>query len=259
MSANSYAVPRFNGKVALITGGASGIGRATAFRLAEEGASIIIADRNVEWGNKVMVKILESGGSGFFQKVDLADTESIKQMGSAVAKKVSALHVLVNCAGISVGGGDVETFGLEHWDLGTAVNLRAPALVVQALLPLMKRGCGAIVNISSDGGLRGRGGSWIYDATKAGLISLTKSMAVEFNPYGIRVNAVAPGMTVTEFHFGNHPDPEAKKKELENMQTDYCIMGRFGRPEEIAAAILFLASDDASYITGTTLCVMVGA
>jgi NAD(P)-dependent dehydrogenase (short-subunit alcohol dehydrogenase family) len=247
---------RFEGRTALVTGGAAGMGRATAFRLAEEGARVVVADRDVEGGNRVAEAVRDRGGSALFEEVDLADPGSIGRLGAEVAGKVEALHVLVNCAGIAVATGRVEDFRLEDWDLGTAVNLRAPALVTQALLPLMKGRTGAaVVNVSSDGAFRGRAGIWIYDATKAGLCSLTKSMAVELNQYGIRVNAIAPGWTVTEFHFGRHPEPEARKRELEELKTDYCLMGRLARPEEIAAAIAFLASDDASYVTGTTLCV----
>jgi NAD(P)-dependent dehydrogenase (short-subunit alcohol dehydrogenase family) len=119
---------------------------------------------------------------------------------------------------------------------------------------LMKGTEGAnIINITSDGAFRARSGKWVYDATKAGLASLTRTMAFEFWPYGIRVNAVAPGWSVTEMHYAKHPDSEARKRELESMDTDYCIMRRLGRPKEIANAILFLASGEASYITATTL------
>ena len=117
----------------------------------------------------------------------------------------------------------------------------------------MKTNGGAIVNISSEGAFRARSDHWVYDASKAGLLSLTRSMAVEFNDYGIRVNAVAPGWTVTEMHFGDADEPEEKRQELLSRENGGCLMNRLGRPEEIAAAIAFLCSADASYITGTTL------
>ena len=144
---------------------------------------------------------------------------------------------------------------IQDWEPLVNINLRACALVAQAVLPLLKIEGGSIINVSSDGGLRGRAGSFIYDATKAALIQMSKSMACEFAQYGIRANAIAPGWAVTEFHFGNAPDPLARKKELEELDTDYCLMRRLARPEEIASAIAFLTSDDASYVTGTCLCV----
>jgi NAD(P)-dependent dehydrogenase (short-subunit alcohol dehydrogenase family) len=245
---------RFKGRIALVTGGASGIGCSTVFRLAEEGAQVIVADCNAERGRRVTDLVGERGGTALFQEVDLADETSIARLGVEVAQKVPCLDVLVNSAGIGRSG-TIESTSHEDWDLQVAVNLRAPALVTKALLPLMKKRGGAIVNLSSDGAFCGRGGCWVYDATKAGICALTRSMAVELFPHGIRANAVAPAGVVTEMHFGKAPDPEARKKELEEMDTgpSYCIMRRWGRPEEIAAAIAFLASAEASYITGTTL------
>jgi 3-oxoacyl-[acyl-carrier protein] reductase len=125
--------------------------------------------------------------------------------------------------------------------------------MTQVLLPLLKKEGAAIVNLSSEGGFLGRPGQWVYDAIKAGLVSATKTMAYEFVDYGIRVNAVAPGWIVTEMHFAKHPDPQARKKELEETEITSCIMKRRAQPEEVASAIAFLLSDDASYITGTTL------
>lgn len=125
--------------------------------------------------------------------------------------------------------------------------------MTQVLLPLLKKESGAIVNISSEGGFMGRPRQVVYDAIKVGLVSVTKTMAQEFVDYGIRVNAIAPRSVVTEMHFGNAPDPQACKKELESTPSTSCIMkGRCG-PEEIASVITFLLSDDASYMTGTTV------
>jgi NAD(P)-dependent dehydrogenase (short-subunit alcohol dehydrogenase family) len=250
----AYNASRFEGKVALIAGGASGIGRATAERLAGEGAQVIIADRDADRGAQAIADINASGGSAFLMKVDLADEASIESLGAEVSAQFPALHVLVNGA-VGPGGGKIETGDWRaNWELGTAVSLKAAALTAEVLLPLMKVDGAAIVNISSDGALRGRPNIWIYDAMKAALISLTKTMACEFVSYGVRANAILPGWTVTEMHFGKHSDPEARKREMETMDTDYCLMRRLARPGEIAAAIAFLSSDDASYVTGTILC-----
>jgi NAD(P)-dependent dehydrogenase (short-subunit alcohol dehydrogenase family) len=117
----------------------------------------------------------------------------------------------------------------------------------------MKKEGGSIVNISSEGAFRAQANRWVYDATKAGVWSLTRGMAVEFFSYAIRANCVVPGWIVTEMHFASAPDPQARKLELENLEDKACIMRRLGRPEEIANAIAFLASDEASFITATTL------
>jgi NAD(P)-dependent dehydrogenase (short-subunit alcohol dehydrogenase family) len=253
MTTNQYGMARFVNKVALITGGASGIGRATAVRLATEGARVIIVDRDVEQGTQTASRINQEGGAAVFMEVDLADDKAIEAMATTVAEQFTALHILVNNAAVLRRGRIEGGEWLSSWEPGVTIGLRAWALVTQMLLPLLKKEGGAIINTSSEAGFRGRPGLWVYDAVKAGLVSLTKTMAYEFVEYGIRVNAVAPGWVVTEMHFSQHPDPEARKKELESMKIESCLLGRLAQPEEIAAAITFLASGDASYITGTTL------
>ncbi|MFC1713490.1 SDR family NAD(P)-dependent oxidoreductase [Candidatus Poribacteria bacterium] len=244
---------RFEDKTALVTGGASGIGAATAIKLATEGAQVIVVDRNVEKGTQVLSQIHELGETAFFQEVDLTDEASIALCADAVVDRVSALHVLVNNAGISRSSA-IEDVNSKDWEIMVPVNLYAPVLMTRALLPLMKKEGGAIVNISSSGPFRPRAGKWVYDVTKVGIWTLTRTMAVEFSPYGIRVNTVAPGWTVTEMHFAEASEPEERKRELEGIRSkNICVMGRLGRPEEIANAIAFLASDEASFITATTL------
>lgn len=244
---------RLAGKIALITGAASGIGRATAKRLASEGATVIIADRNVDGGSAVFDQITESGGDAYFLEVDLASDDQIEDFARRVEARFAALHILVNNAFVNIRGFIETKEWRENWEPGVAIGLKAPALLTELLLPLMKKDGASIINISSDGGFRGRPGMWVYDAMKAAIVSFTKSAATEFVHYGVRVNAVAPGWIVTEIHTINHPDPEARMKELAEMDTDHNIMRRLGTPEEIAAGIAFLASDEASFITGTTL------
>jgi 3-oxoacyl-[acyl-carrier protein] reductase len=253
MTTNPYGMTRFENKVALITGGASGIGRATALRLAAEGARIIIADNNGDLANQVVAQIAHGGGAATFIETDLADDQAIKATGRAVADQFSALHILVNNAAILRTGLIEDGEWLANWEPETRIGLKGWVLMTQVLLPLLKQEGGAIVNLSSEGGFLGRPRQVVYDAIKAALVSVTKTMAYEFVDYGIRVNAVAPGWIVTEMHFGHHPDPEARKKELESTPITSCIMKRRARPEEVAAAIAFLLSEDASYITGTTL------
>lgn len=253
MSANPYAMYRFAGKAALVSGGASGIGRATAIRLAAEGAHVFIADLNKEMADQAVAEIRAAGGGAAHVDVDLADDASVEGCARAVAEEVSALHILVNNAAI-LRQGRIEDGGwIENWEIETRIGLRGWVMMTQLLLPLLKREGGAIVNLSSEGGYLGRPGMWVYDAIKAGVVSTTKTMAQEFTKYGIRVNAVAPGWIVTEMHFAGDPDPAARKKELEETPISSCLMQRRAAPEEVAGAIAFLLSDDASYITGTTL------
>ncbi len=253
MQTNPWGTIRFTDKIALITGGASGIGRATADRLAVEGAHVIIADNDPEMANRAVTEIQETGGKALFVEVDLADDESVVAAARTVAKKFSALHVLVNNAAIARSGTIEDGAWIPNWQPETAIGLRGWVLITQHLLPLLKQEGAAIVNLSSEGGFLGRPGGWVYDAIKSALVSLTKTMAYEFVEYGIRVNAIAPGWIVTEMHFGKAPDPAARKKELEETPINSCIMKRRAGPEEIASAIAFLLSDDASYITGQTL------
>jgi len=250
---NPYGMTRFTNKVALITGGASGIGRATALRLAAEGAHVIIVDKNGSMGQQTVAQIEQAGGDGNFIEVNLADDEAVKAAAAAVAEQFPALHILVNNAAVLRVGTIEDGAWLANWEIETRIGLRGWVLMTQVLLPLLKKEGGAIVNLSSEGGFLGRPRQVVYDAIKAALVSVTKTMAQEFVDYGIRVNAVAPGWIVTEMHFGNAPDPAARKWELELTPITSCIMKRRAGPQEVASAIAFLVSEDASYITGTTL------
>ncbi len=253
MQTDPYGMTRFTGKVALVTGGASGIGRATARRLAAEGAQVIIVDSNTETGEQTVDGISAEGGTAIFLHADLADDQSIEALARTVTERFTALQLLVNNAAIHRVGKIEDGGWLNNWDIETRIGLRGWILLTQHLLPLLSHSGGAIVNVSSEAGFVGRPGQVVYDAIKAAIVSATKTMAQEFADAGIRVNAVAPGWTVTEMHFDRHPDPAARKLELESMSITSCVMKRLAQPREIAGAIAFLLSDDASYITGTTL------
>lgn len=245
---------RFENRTAVITGGASGFGRATAFRIASEGGEIIVVDKNAKMGSEVVANIATKGGRATFIEADLSKPEGIVDMATAISKMTDAVHVLVNNAGIGQYS-SLEEIDPEHWEPILSINMKSVLEVTIRLLPLLKKARASIVNVSSDGGVKGRPGSPIYDLTKAAVNSLSKTMAAGYAKYGIRANAIAPGWAVTEFHFGRAEDPAKEKKRLEELETDSCVMRRLGRPEEIAAAIAFLGSDDASYVTGIVLCV----
>ena len=167
MQTNPWGTIRFTDKVALITGGASGIGRATANRLAAEGAHVIIADKNVDMANQAVSEIQDAGGKALFVEIDLADDESVQAAAQEVAEKFSALHILVNNAAIARGGKIEDGGWIPNWEPETAIGLRGWVVITQHLLPLLKQEGAAIVNLSSEGGYLGRPGGWVYDAIKS--------------------------------------------------------------------------------------------
>jgi NAD(P)-dependent dehydrogenase (short-subunit alcohol dehydrogenase family) len=241
-----------SGKTILVTGGASGIGAATAKKAAARGAEVLIADKDLARGQQVVDVICDAGGRATLEAVDLTDEDSIAAMGRRVVERWGALHGLVNNAGI-LRFTPLDTFKAADWDQLMTTNLKSAALVTVNLLPALKQaGAAAIVNISSDGGFVARATLLAYDISKGGMCVMTRSMAAELVKHGIRVNTVAPGFIVTEMHYAAAADPAARKRELEEI-NNVGLMGRLGRPEEIASAICFLLSDDASYITATTL------
>ncbi len=233
-----------------------GIGAATARRLADDGARVIIVDRDEDFAGELVQQIADKGGRAEFHRADLSDPDQISSMADEVMETFEALHGLVNNAGITrrVRIEDMKPGVWEPlWESVINLNLRAPLLCTHALLPALIRGPGHIVNLSSMGGYMARAEESVYDASKAALSSYTRSMASEFASHGIRVNAVAPGAIITEMHIGTGPGCHEKRKEFEEYEFELALLRRWGRPEEIASVITFLLSDDASYITGTTI------
>jgi 2-hydroxycyclohexanecarboxyl-CoA dehydrogenase len=239
---------RLEGKTAFVTGGASGIGAATARRLAAEGARIAIGDLNEDGARAVAGEL-----DGFACSLDVTDTASVR---AGVAEAVDALgdiDVLVNNAGTDRFSFFVNS-DEDLWDFVLGVNLRGVLAVTHAVLPQMQeRRTGAIVNVSSEAGRVGSQGSAVYSAAKAGVIGFTKAIARESARYRVRCNAVAPGPIETPL-LNSAPQVLGEIGErLKQGMVNATVMGRSGEPEEVAAAIAFLAGDDASYVTGQTL------
>lgn len=241
---------RLKDKVALITGGAAGIGKATAVRYAEEGAQVVICDVNEELGQAAATEI----GADFY-KVNVADRQDVQKWVDAVVEKYGRIDILVNNAGVlrdgqlvKVKDGELTGFMSEaDFDLVISVNLKGVFNCTQAVAPVMiKQGSGVILNATSIVGLDGNFGQTNYVATKAGVIGMTKVWARELGRYGIRVNAVAPGFTLTEMV------QQMPEKILDGMKARTPLR-RLGQPRDIANAYLFLASDEASFISGETL------
>ncbi|MBI2053158.1 MAG: 3-oxoacyl-ACP reductase FabG [Candidatus Sungbacteria bacterium] len=242
-------VLRLKGKVALITGSSTGIGRATALACAAEGARVVVnCARTIEQGRAVAAEIKSAGGEAIFIQADVSREADVKKMFAAVAKKWRGVDILVNNAGIARQSTLAELTPPAFMHT-LAVNLLGPFLCIKYAAPYMrKQKSGAIVNVASIRGLdvASRKDLIDYSASKAGVINLTISLAKELGPDGIRVNAVAPG--ITESELVKRLNAEAKGKAVAGT-----IFKRMAQPEEIAGVILFLASDDASYITGETI------
>jgi NAD(P)-dependent dehydrogenase (short-subunit alcohol dehydrogenase family) len=240
-------VGSLQGRRILVTGGASGIGAATCRRAALEGAQIIVVDRDVSRGEDLAGEL-----NGDFFEMDLTDRGNVRAVGAHIVADHAELHGLVNNAGISRPSSFRELDD-ANWNIQLELMLSAPAFLTQALLPSLLAGKASIVNISSEGAFRPRAALHPYDAAKAGVAALARSLAAELGPDGIRVNSVAPGWVASEMHFGTGRDAEKRKRELLSQENPNAIMNRLARPEEIAAAVVFLLSDDASYITASCL------
>ena len=245
---------RLAGRAAIVTGAAGGIGRAIAERCAAEGAAVLIADVQRDAGEAAATAIRSAGGQAEFAATDVTSEADVRAMVDAAVARFGRLDILVNNAGI---GRFVPFEQLEpgEWDRIFAVNLRAAYLACRAAVPHLKRsGHGAILNLSSQSGLQGQAMNEAYCASKAGVILFTRSLARELAPDGIRVNCVCPGGTDT-------PLLRSFSRSIKSADSAPARppLGRFARPEEIASTILFLASDDASYVTGVALPVDGGA
>lgn len=239
---------RLEGKIALVTGGVGGIGTATCERLSAEGARVAVADLDADRARDLAARI-----DGVGVQMDVRDTVSVGQAVTAAEAELGPIGILVNNAGIA--DDDFFTRTTEaQWDRVIAVNLRGVLAVTHAILPGMNgRGGGSIVNVASEAGRVGSQLSTVYSATKAGVIGFTKALAKESARYHVRVNAVAPGPIDTDMlKVAPEALGELGERFVQGM-VDSTAMGRPGRPEEVAAAIAFLAGEDASFVTGETI------
>ena len=241
---------RFAGKVALVTGATSGIGQACAIAFATAGAKVACVGRKEDALREVATRIRKVDTEALTLRADLSSSAEAERVVSETIKTFGGIDVLVNAAG-HISSGTVENTSLEAWDDMMNVNVRAAFQLMQKSLPSLLERRGNIVNVSSVTGLRAFPGVLAYCVSKAALDQLTRCASLELAAQGVRVNAVNPGVVVTEIHKRGGMTDEAYEAFLEHSKTTHPI-GRTGRPEEIAALVLFLASDEASWITGAT-------
>ncbi len=244
---------RFNEQVALITGAASGIGRATAMRLAEEGARVALVDRNAELLTEVERQLPASAQAMSFP-LDVSDEAAVEACASAVIGRFGKVDVLCNIAGVACGREIATEQNMDTWRKVLDVNLLGTVHFTKyAARDMQKRNKGAVVNAASVAGIRSGAGGNAYSASKAAVINFTQTAACDLGEWNIRVNAICPGLVETGM---TQPIFDlAREKGKEEKLGERCELRRYGRPEELAAVFAFLASDDASFITGQALAV----
>ena len=240
---------QFTGKVALITGGTSGIGRATAIAFAKQGAVVVIAGRREAEGAESLTLVQKAGGQGLFVRVDVNDESEIEAMVAKTLERFGRLDFAFNNAGVGGLGRATMTATADIYDRIMNINVRGVFFSMKHQIPaILQSGGGAIVNNASVLGLRPSASSPIYSASKAAVVGLTKSAALEFAPKGLRINAICPAIIETDM---------TEQLRGEEQTRAYLLslhpVGRFGQSEEVAASVLYLCSPEASFITGVAL------
>lgn len=243
---------RLAGKVTIITGAASGIGRAAAILFTKEGSAVVLADMQADALQETLNMVIEAGGRGVARKTDVSNEAEVKELIDTALSNFGRIDVVCNNAGITGQMNALEEQNGENWLQVYGVNVLGAVYTTKHVAKHMQaRRSGAIVNTASVAGIRSGAGGNAYSASKAALINFTQTSACDLGGFNVRVNAVCPGlietgMTKSVFDY-------AREKGKEEKLGNRCELRRYGRPEEIAAAILFLASDEASYITGQAL------
>jgi NAD(P)-dependent dehydrogenase (short-subunit alcohol dehydrogenase family) len=238
----------YKGKVALITGASSGIGRATAVLLARKGLNLALVSRNEKVLEEVRLEIAEPGAEVLIIPADLTREDQTAACVTATVNHFERLDILINAAGI-IGSGSIETTSLDEWDRMLGINLRSLFHITQLAIPYLTKTRGAVVNVSSVTGTRAFPNILAYCVSKAGVDQMTRCAALELAEKGIRVNAVNPGVVRTQLHRRSGMDEKAYQAFLEHSKTTHPL-GRVGQPEEVAELIWFLASPRSNWITG---------
>jgi NAD(P)-dependent dehydrogenase (short-subunit alcohol dehydrogenase family) len=234
-------------KVAVITGAASGIGRATALLFAREGARVVVADWDKSGGSRIAEEIVEAGGEAVFVRTDVSQADDVRSLINAAVEAYGRLDVLFNNAGVEGELVPTADCSLENWDRVISINLKGVFLGMKYAIPhMVSNGGGTIINNASVAGVVGFAGLPAYCASKGGVIQLTKAAALEYAKAGLRVNAICPGIIATPMVERVLGDSEEMKKTFEALEP----VGRFGTPEEVARLALFLATEDSSFCTG---------
>jgi NAD(P)-dependent dehydrogenase (short-subunit alcohol dehydrogenase family) len=240
---------QFEGKVALVTGAGSGIGRATALAFAREGARVVVADVSAVGGEETTRQIKDAGGEALFVPADVARASDVEALVNTVVASYGRLDYAHNNAGIATSGVPLHELEEEVWDQVLAVNLKGVWLCMKyEIRRMLRQGGGVIVNTASVAGLRGFPGNTAYGASKHGVVGLTRIAALNYAHEGIRVNAVCPGFIRTHMTLGDTIDLENEAR-----MAGAHPMGRMGIPEEVAAAVVWLCSDAAAFVTGLAM------
>lgn len=244
---------RIQNKVAVITGAASGMGRATAIRFAQEGASVVLTDLNAHGGEIAVAECAAAGGRAIFQHADVTSEADIKAAVARAVKEYGRIDIMFNNAGVAGAVGPIEKVESRDWDRTIAILLRAAYLGMKYSIPEMRQsGGGSIISTASVAGLRGVGYLAAYSAAKAAVVNLTQAVAIEVGHDKIRVNCICPGGVNTPLiHRGIPGAEESAERRMAKMQP----IPRAGRPDDIASMALFLASDESEWISGTAMVV----